>query len=292
MLRKSEMSKRIWSIVLIVGALVGLLTLTACTSTASALETTWCEGCKESLSGLTQSGRKDREYGYGNVARVDDQGTTRIDTDALQNALSQTPAAELSDVEAEGILFMREEEKLARDVYLTLYDRWQMQVFSNIADSESTHMEAAKGLIDRYGLSDPVEGKGIGEFANEELQALYDQLVEQGSLSLVDALQVGATIEEIDILDLEERVAQTDNLDIQLVYDNLMRGSRNHLRAFVSSLERQGVTYEPSYLSPEQFEEILSSGVEQGGGQSGQGGQGGRGGGGRGGRGSRGGREI
>ena len=197
---------------------------------------------------------------------------------ALEPILSQTPSGELSDVEVEGILFMREEEKLARDVYLTLYDQWQMQVFSNIAGSEGTHMEAVKTLIDRYGLDDPAQGKAIGEFANEELQALYDQLVEQGSRSLVDALQVGAAIEEIDIVDLEERMAQTGKADIQLVYDNLVRGSRNHLRAFVSSLERQGVAYEPSYLSPEQFEEIMNSDVERGGGQGGQGGQGGEGG--------------
>jgi hypothetical protein len=230
-----------------------------------------------------------------NITRIDDRGTARIDTDALGTALTQTPAGELSDIEAEGILFMREEEKLARDVYLTLYDQWEWQVFSNITSSESTHMEAVKTLIDRYELDDPVEGREIGEFANEDLQALYDQLVEQGSGSLVDALEAGAAIERTDILDLEERVAQTDKPDIQLVYDNLARGSRNHLRAFVSSLERQGVIDEPSYLSPEQFEKIMSSGVERGrgqGGQSGCGSGGGRGGpGSQGGQGSRGDRD-
>jgi hypothetical protein len=249
------MRKRMWSIVLIASALLGLLGLTACASTVSALELT-----------------------------------------------GQTLAGDLGEVEAEGILFMREEEKLARDVYLTLYDQWQMPVFDNIAGSESTHMEAVKGLIDRYGLSDPAESKGIGEFADQELQALYDQLVVQGSQSLVDALRVGAMIEEIDILDLEERIAQTDKADIARVYDSLMRGSGNHLRAFVSSLERQGVTYESSYLSPAQLEDILSSGVERGGGrrslgnrggQGGQGSPGGRGGGrGRGGQGTRDGERL
>jgi hypothetical protein len=270
MLRKLEMKKRTRVIVLVAGVLVGLLALTACASTASAQETTG------------------RGRGYGNVARVDEQGMARIDTDARRNTLSQTPAGELSDVEAEGILFMREEEKLARDVYLTLYDQWEMKVFSNIAKSESTHMDAVKTLIDRYSLEDPVEGREIGEFANEELQSLYDQLVEQGSQSLEDALRVGAAIEEIDILDLQAYVAQTDKADIQIVYENLERGSRNHLRAFVSVLERQGVSYEPSYLSPEQFEEIVNSDTERGGGQGGPGGEGGRGG--RGGCGRRGGR--
>jgi uncharacterized membrane protein YgcG len=176
-----------------------------------------------------------------------------------------------------------------------------MQVFSNIASSESTHMDAVKTLIDRYGLEDPVGGREIGEFANEELQALYNQLVAQGSQSLVDALRVGAAIEEIDILDLQEYIAQTDKPDIQMVYENLERGSRNHLRAFVSALERQGVSYEPSYLSPEQFEEIVNSDIERGGpstgsgragqgGRGGQGGQGGQGNGGGGGRSSQGGR--
>ena len=171
------------------------------------------------------------------------------------------------------------------NVYLALYEQWGMQVFSNIAGSEATHMEALKTLLDRYGLADPVEGKANGEFANEELQALYDQLVEQGSQSLVEALKVGAAIEEIDILDLDKYVAQTDKDDIERVYDNLTRGSRNHLRAFVSSLERQGVHYERAYLSPDAFDEILNAETErrgqgsQGarGGQSGRSGRGGQG---------------
>jgi hypothetical protein len=185
---------------------------------------------------------------------------------------------DLSETEEQGLLYMREEEKLARDVYLVLYERWGVQTFANIARSEATHMAAVKTLLDRYSLGDPVEGKAAGEFSNEELQALYDQLVDQGSQSLVDALRVGAAIEEIDILDLEEYLAQTDKADIQRVYDSLVRGSRNHLRAFVSSLERQGVEYEPVYLSLEAYEEILSAETERGSGPGSQGGSGARGG--------------
>jgi hypothetical protein len=204
--------------------------------------------------------------------------------------VAEVPAGELSDVEAQGLLYMREEEKLARDVYLVLYEQWGVQVFSNIAASEDTHMAAVKTLLDRYGLGDPVEGKAAGEFANEELQALYDQLVEQSSQSLVEALKVGAAIEEIDILDLQAYLAQTDRADIQRVYESLVRGSRNHLRAFVTSVERQGVQYEPGYLSSEVYDEIVNSDLERGRGQTDQGPQGGaKGRGGRGGRGRQGG---
>lgn len=193
---------------------------------------------------------------------------------AVNNAEGIAPAGDLSDEEIEGILFMREEEKLAQDVYRALYDLWGQPVFQNIASSEQAHMDAIKTLIDRYDLDDPAAGNDVGEFTDTVLQELYDQLVVEGSESLASALRVGAAIEEIDILDLQERMAETDAADVQHVYENLMRGSRNHLRAFASTLERQaGETYEPEYLSQETYDEIISGAAETGG----QGGRGGRG---------------
>ena len=204
-------------------------------------------------------------------------------TEAAALQSSPTSAQELSDAEAEGILYMREEEKLARDVYLKLYEEWGLSTFNNIANSEQTHMDALKTLIDRYDLDDPAEGKDVGEFTNQALQELYNQLVEEGRQSLENALKVGAAVEEIDILDLQQHIAQTDRGDIQLVYENLMKGSRNHLRAFVSVIERQGWTYQPQYLSQEAFDEIINTPTERGG-SGGGGGRGSGGGGGRGGK--------
>lgn len=192
-------------------------------------------------------------------------GNTAIGSITLSDNLSQVPSGTLSDVEIESLLYMREEEKLARDVYLTLYEEWKMPIFNNIGSSEQTHMDAVKTLLDRYGLEDPAAGKDVGVFTNLTLQELYDQLVEEGKQSLTDALHVGAAIEEIDILDLEESIAQTDEADIRLIYENLMKGSRNHLRSFVSTLERQaGETYQPQYLSQPTYDTIVDSPVEQG----------------------------
>jgi len=172
----------------------------------------------------------------------------------------------LSADEIEGILYMREEEKLARDVYLTLYEQWSLPIFQNIANSEQTHMDAIERLIDRYGLIDLVAGKDSGEFADQTLQSLYDDLVTTGSQSLADALRIGAAIEEIDILDLEERIAQTDAGDIQRVYESLMKGSRNHLRSFVATLEQQtNETYKPQYLDQEAYDDIINTPIEGGG---------------------------
>ena len=166
---------------------------------------------------------------------------------------------------------MWEEEKLARDVYITLYEQWGLPLFQNISESEQTHAEAVKVMLTSYGVEDPMLNDELGVFNNPELQALYDQLIKQGNQPLGESLKVGAAIEEIDILDLEERLAQTNKLDIQRVYGNLLNGSRNHLRAFVSTLMRQtGEDYSPQYMSQEAFGAIIGSEM-QGGGPGGQG---------------------
>ncbi len=170
------------------------------------------------------------------------------------------PGGDLTDEERDGLLYMREEEKLAHDVYIALYEKWGLPIFSNIAQSEQQHTDMVLGLIQKYGLEDPAAGKAPGEFTNPDLQALYDQLVAQGSQSVGDALKVGAAIEEIDILDLKARIAQTDNEDIRTVYENLMAGSENHLRAFVQNLQQQtGETYQPQYLDQATYDAIISS---------------------------------
>ncbi len=173
------------------------------------------------------------------------------------------PKQPLSAKEKEGILYMREEEKLARDTYLYFYDKYKLPIFKNIAKSEQTHMDAVKALIDKYGLQDPAKNE-VGEFTNPKLQALYDNLTAEGSKSLIAALEVGATIEEVDIEDLKKYIAETDNEDIKFVYENLMKGSRNHLRSFVSTLEAYNVTYVPKFLNQSEYNAIISTDIERG----------------------------
>lgn len=134
--------------------------------------------------------------------------------------------------EIAGLQYMREEEKLAHDVYAAMYAKYNLPIFNNISRSEAQHTSAVKNLLDRYGIPDPAAGKAAGEFTNPELQALYDQLMAQGNLSVNDALKVGVVIEQTDIQDLQTRLAATTQWDVQRVYSNLLRGSQNHLRAF------------------------------------------------------------
>lgn len=142
----------------------------------------------------------------------------------------------LNDTEINSLIYMREEEKLARDVYLYLYDKWDLSLFNNIAASEQEHTDAMRSLLVQYGLQDPAATTPAGEFANPELQELYNQLIQQGSVSREDGLKVGVIIEEKDISDLDAAIANTSHSDIITVYSNLLQGSNNHLSAFNKQL--------------------------------------------------------
>jgi hypothetical protein len=183
----------------------------------------------------------------------------------IAKILETMEVGDITPEEIEGLVFMREEEKLARDVYLTMYDKWEMKIFNNISKSEEKHTNAVKILLDRYSLEDPVQTGEIGVFTNVELQELYNSLVERGNNSLLEALKVGAAIEEIDIMDLEEQINGIVNSeDILFVYNNLLKGSKNHLRAFVRNIGSQGETYTPQYMDSEAYQEIISSDMGNG----------------------------
>lgn len=219
------------------------------------------------------------ENGQGYRGGNDEQGNGLRGEGQYQNL---PPAgAALSATEEEALLYMREEEKLARDVYTALYAQWGLPIFQNIASSEQTHMDSILTLLQRYNLADPAQA-AAGVFTNPTLQSLYTDLVARGSESLAAALRVGAAIEEIDILDLQNRLASVENADVAQVFQNLLQGSGNHLRSFVEMLERQaGEAYTPQYLSADAFAEILNTAGAGGyGNQSvGRGGNGRRGGG-------------
>ena len=172
------------------------------------------------------------------------------------------PKEPLNSDEQATLTFMREEEKLARDVYTFLYSKWQIKIFSNISSSEQTHMDAILLLLNKYNLPDPVGNNPAGVFTNSTLQTLYNQLTTQGSVSSLAALKVGATIEDLDIYDLKTALTKADNQDIRLVYENLMKGSRNHLRSFYSNILNAGVTYVPQYITQAEFDAIINSPIE------------------------------
>ncbi len=185
-------------------------------------------------------------------------------TISLEDRFIALPVEDLTTDEIAGIFLMREEEKLARDTYDYLYNQWGTKIFDNISNAEQKHMDAMLLLIDRYQLVDPVGTNISGVFSDNSIQLLYDLLVAFGEQSQIDALLVGAEIEDVDIYDLRAAKLINDNQDILLIYEELEKGSRNHMRSFHKKLLEQGVSYEPKYLTLDEYLEIVNSPMEKG----------------------------
>lgn len=138
------------------------------------------------------------------------------------------------NAEKKGILlFMYQEEKMARDVYIVLGQKYpSAQQFANIQLSEQKHTDAVQNLCNKYGVDiSNINETQIGVFVLPEVQSLYDALVAQGNVSLLEAMKVGVAIEEKDIADLTEAMKGMPS-DIVKVFTNLRNASYNHLAAF------------------------------------------------------------
>ena len=182
----------------------------------------------------------------------------------VTSQIESFPKEALNADELTSLLQMREEEKLAKDVYNALYEKWKINVFTNISSSEQKHTDAVLTLINKYDLTDPVDKNVAGVFSDSGLQNLYNQLVAQGNISVLDAYKVGATIEDLDIFDLEEALLKSDNQDIKYVYDLLTMGSRNHMRSFYGQIVGLGGTYTAQFITQAALESIVTSPRETG----------------------------
>jgi len=182
-------------------------------------------------------------YGEGIIPLIQEKATT-------------ISAAVPSPREIQGILFIWQEEKAARDLYISLYDETNLSIFMDLVRSEQNHMDQAKSMIDKFGLQTPVPDMP-GELENQTLKEIYNRLQAQGKLSHQEALKSAATFEEISIMDLEKEIAATNMEEIGVVYQGLLAGSRKHLRSYVTDLQELGIQYSPQYLSPSEFEEIM-----------------------------------
>lgn len=170
-----------------------------------------------------------------------------------------------TDKEKATLLRMREEEKMARDVYMVMNDKWDHHVFSHISESEIYHMSQMKIWVDKFSLDDPITRNNDkrGVFTDQSLQNLYNEMKASGLQSKEAAFRAGARLEEVDILDLKAALAETSNVDLQSTYKYLIHASENHLRAFVRNLKTLGIDYKPVVMIQKEFDGIMNG---QGGG--------------------------
>jgi len=195
---------------------------------------------------------------------IDINDQAKIENQIFENNTATSTHANtvLTENERNDLLYLREEEKLARDVYLNSFNKYGLKIFSNIASSEETHMNTVLSLITKYKLEDSASDD-IGVFNNLELQELYNQLIEKSNISLIEALIVGNTIEDLDIYDIELSEERATNTDLLNVYSSLKCGSRNHLRNYYNQLTKNNWNYSSQYISQELFNTIINTSNEK-----------------------------
>jgi hypothetical protein len=180
------------------------------------------------------------------------------------NGIDLATLVPLTGVEEKSVLFVREEEKLARDIYLSLHAQWGDVSFYNIAtNSEQTHMDRIKAVLDQLGIADPVVSDATGAFTDTAILDLYDQLLLRGLVSREEAFKVGGFIEEFDIIDVkrakDEMIAGTNQAAMLQTYESLICGSRNHLRSFVGNIQALGGTYVAQKMTQAEVDAIVNS---------------------------------
>ncbi len=152
--------------------------------------------------------------------------------------LPQTDTSSLSDTERADILFMREEEQMAYDLYTRWAGMYTVPIFSNIAQSETQHITEVQMIMGRYGLPTGQVGNASAGYRNATIRSLYESLVKKGDASMTGAFEAGLAVEERDIADLDHALAGTTRADILQVYASLRQGSENHRSAFLRQLGR------------------------------------------------------
>jgi hypothetical protein len=176
------------------------------------------------------------------------------------NSSNPTPVvAPITEQEKTDLIFLREEEKFAHDVYVYALAKYNHVMFSHISSSEQTHTNAVLGLLNTYGIADPAANNPEGVFVNQDLQKLYNLFIATIDSSLNHAIYIGATIEDMDLKDIQRLNSHTTKADILRVYANLTCGSRNHIRSFVSQL---ATTYTAQFITQEELKAILDAGHE------------------------------
>ncbi|MCB0873766.1 MAG: DUF2202 domain-containing protein [Actinobacteria bacterium] len=152
-------------------------------------------------------------------------------------------AQAITSSEAADLQLMRDEERMARDLYRVISTKYGgLLPFSNIQRSEQRHFDAVGSLLTRYDVADPAVGKTAGVYANAEVQRLYDGWRSTALKSKTYAYRVGIALEKRDIADLTRAINATSDPVTKQVLTNLRSASKKHLAAFTRAANGQTAT--------------------------------------------------
>src|SRR6476620_4362177 len=176
------------------------------------------------------------------------------------SAVTKAQKITLSPAETKALINLHDNQKLSLFVYDSLYAIWGINPFGNIRSAESQHVNFLDDVADNYALeletNEP--GNSAATFTTPQAETIYQESISKGSLSVVDALKMGARLEEMSLQVLHNAKAVTIKSDLLHTFDILAMGSKNNLQAFNRRLKMYGITYEPGFLEQKDFRNIIN----------------------------------
>ncbi len=141
---------------------------------------------------------------------------------------------------ATGLQFAREEERMARDLYQALADKYDGALpFSRITLSEQRHFDAVGALLDRYDVADPADGRKAGSYADATLQNLYDGWLADGRSRSTRPTTSAWPWRSATSPTSRARSSRASRADVTQVFTALLNGSQHHLAAFEAAADGQ-----------------------------------------------------
>ncbi len=180
-------------------------------------------------------------------------------SDAEEDQNLSSTDLNLTDEQKYAIAYMWNDEKMAHDLHLALYNKFPNQnvLYTIATRAEATHESIVENLAKTYDINitnyqngygthysaEDLDKYGEGEFFIPTVQQTYDTLYNQGSDSEIDALKVGCMVEVVDVDDLNKYLdVVKDKPDIVTAFENLRSGSYRHYWAFDRALKNLGVS--------------------------------------------------
>ena len=190
--------------------------------------------------------------------RVDDSNSTNNYNSIMSmkfNLDDYNITTDLVQEMKDSLTYMKDEERLASDLYLNLYNYYknysdlEIKQLNNIAtNTENDQISIIKSLVKRYDLnsSEPQDVNiSRGVYENQVIQDLYDKFYAIGQNSQEEALKVGCMVEVTDINDLDKYISlakESNATDIETAFKALRDGSYHNYWTFDQTLKNLGVT--------------------------------------------------
>ncbi|MFA5358953.1 MAG: DUF2202 domain-containing protein [Patescibacteria group bacterium] len=217
------------------------------------------------FAGCAGRGTDNQQTERERIIVIDDSGASTIDLELFKKIINQNSAEGLGEKEKTGLVYLAGEEKMLRDFFAKMAEKYREKPFGYLATAESGHVAAVKILLEKYELADQA-GMDLptGEFADKKIKEFFDKQTVAGEASGEAALVAGLEMIEFNIKDIEQFTFSTARPDLRQSYNLLAQVARNHLRELWKSLpEKEGeLKYKPKYISEEQFKSIVDSATE------------------------------